>query len=92
VGHPPFAGKPVVILHADRGSSWALDSLREVLRTMSANVIAGASVSLALGTNRLEACGILAREDLRSGLQTSITVLFEVLSRESHGLRDATAP
>jgi NAD(P)H-dependent FMN reductase len=75
VSDPAFAGKPVVILHASRGSTWALDSLTEVLRTMSARIIESASVSLPLGSNQLDTEGILAREDLRQLLLHSIEAL-----------------
>ena len=75
VSDPAFAGKPVVILHASRGSTWALDSLTEVLRTMSARIIESASVSLPLGSNQLDTEAILAREDLRQLLLHSIEAL-----------------
>lgn len=75
VSFPPFAGKPVVVLHVARGSTWALDSLREVLRTMSAKLIEEASVSLPLGTNQMDETAILAREDLRELLKRSVETL-----------------
>jgi RNA polymerase sigma factor (sigma-70 family) len=75
VSHPPFAGKRVAILHASRDSRWALDSLREVLRTMAANILDEASVALPLGSNRLDENAILAREDLRALLGASMKAL-----------------
>jgi NAD(P)H-dependent FMN reductase len=72
VSDPAVAGKRVVILHAARGSTWALDSLREVLRTMSVQVIEPACVLLPLGTNRISATEILARENLRAVLSESL--------------------
>jgi NAD(P)H-dependent FMN reductase len=79
VSDPAFAGKPVVILHAARGSSWALDSLREVLRTMSAQVLEDASVTLPLGSNQMDESAILARDDLRSLLAKSVAALREAM-------------
>jgi NAD(P)H-dependent FMN reductase len=76
VSFPPFAGKPVIILHVARGSTWALDSLREVLRTMSARMIEEASVSLPLGTNQMDEAGILGRDDLRDLLERSVETLL----------------
>ena len=76
VSDPRFAGKPVVILHVARGSSWALDSLREVLRTMSARLIDNAQVLLPLSTNKVDADAILAREDLRKMLEESMRELI----------------
>jgi chromate reductase len=72
---PAFVGKPVVILQAARGSTWALNSLKEVLGTMSARIVEGASVLLPLGTNTLDEEAILAREDLCSLLTQSIGAL-----------------
>ncbi len=71
VSDPALVGRRVVILSADRGSTWAADSLREVLRTMSAEVDEGASVSLPLNTNSLDENQILARPDLRELLARS---------------------
>ncbi|MDB6066351.1 MAG: NADPH-dependent reductase [Pedosphaera sp.] len=75
VSDPAVVGKPVVILHASLESRWALDSLKEILRTMSARVIEAASVSLPLGSNRLDEEAILARADLRGLLLGSIESL-----------------
>jgi NAD(P)H-dependent FMN reductase len=83
VSYPPFAGKPVVILQAARGSTWALDSLREVLRTMSAQLIDAASVALPLGTNQVDEAAILARDDLRPQLARSLEALRTALGKPS---------
>jgi NAD(P)H-dependent FMN reductase len=82
VSDPTFPGKHVVILHASRGSTWALDSLREVLKTMSARFIEAASVSLPLGSNRLDDEAILVREDLRSALLRSVAALLAATKTE----------
>lgn len=76
VSDPAFPGKSVVILHVARGTTWALDSLREVLRTMSARLIEDASVSLSLGTNQIDAAAILARDELRAPLAGSVIALM----------------
>jgi NAD(P)H-dependent FMN reductase/GNAT superfamily N-acetyltransferase len=81
VSDPAFAEKPVVILHASRGSTWAVDSLREVLTTMSARIIGTAAASLPLGSNQVDEAAILAREDLRALLLGSIEVLMNELGR-----------
>jgi NAD(P)H-dependent FMN reductase len=75
VSDPAFAGKPVAILHVSRGSTWALDSLREVLRTMSAHIVENATASLPLGTNQVEPEAILARPELRRLLANSAAAL-----------------
>jgi NAD(P)H-dependent FMN reductase len=76
VSYPPFAGKRVAVLQAARGSTWAVDSLREILKTMSAVLLEDASVSLPLGTNQMDEVAILAREDLRELLERSIETLI----------------
>lgn len=75
VSDPAFAGKPVVILHASRGSTWALDSLKEVLTTMSAKILGTTSVSLPSGSNGLDETAILAHPDLRKLLLDGIRYL-----------------
>lgn len=79
VSYPAFFGKPVVILHAARGSNWALDSLREILRTMSATLIETASVPLPLGSNRVDDEAILGRPELRLVLLESLSELENFL-------------
>lgn len=88
VSDPAFAGKVVVILHAARGSSWALDSLREVLRTMSARILEDAAATLPLGSNQMDESAILAREDLRVLLARSVEALRAAMRNEAgEGLR-----
>jgi chromate reductase, NAD(P)H dehydrogenase (quinone) len=82
VSDPTFAGKWVVILHVARGSNWALDSLREVIKTMSASIIEDASVLLPLGSNQVDEEAILAREDLRTLLGDSIEALFAAINQK----------
>jgi NAD(P)H-dependent FMN reductase len=77
VSDPAFVGKRVVIFHVSRGSTWVLDSLREVLKMMSANIIEAASVSLPLGSNQIDEEGILMRDDLRAILLRSVDALLK---------------
>ena len=77
VSDPAFAGKAVAILHVSRGSSWALDSLKEVLKTMSAKIVEPASVFVPLGSNQMDENAILAREDIKIILSTSIDQLLD---------------
>ena len=89
VSFAPFAGKPVVILQAARGSTWAADSLREILKTMSAVLVEEASVSLPLGTNQMDEAGIVAREDLRVLIGQSIEKLLAAVGREGRRTPDS---
>ncbi len=77
VSDPAFAGKRVVILQAARGSDFAVQSLKEVLRTMSASILEEACVSLALGSNSLDDHQVLARADIRQQLELSGQKLIE---------------
>lgn len=79
VSDPAFAGKAVVLITAARGSSRAADSLREILRTMSARVIEPAGAALPLDTNRVDEDGILARDPLRAQLAASWAELGRAL-------------
>jgi NAD(P)H-dependent FMN reductase len=72
VSDPAFAQKRVVIIKAERGTDFATESLKEVLRTMSANIVEDACVSLSLATNSIGPEQILARQDLRSRLELSV--------------------
>lgn len=81
VSDPTFPGKPVVILSVERGSRWAYDSLCEILRTMSAVVLANASVFLPLGTNRVDSTSILANPECRVLLESSLRHLRSHLPR-----------
>jgi len=76
VSDPAFAGKRVIVIKADRGTDFATDSLQEVLRTMSANILEEACVGLALTTNSITTEQILARDDLRSRLEASVQRLI----------------
>lgn len=64
-----FTGKRVGVLQVDRGSSWAYDSLLEVLRTMSADVVEDACTLLPLSTNRVVVEDILGDPRLVECLQ-----------------------
>ena len=76
VSDPAFAGKAVAILHVSRGSTWALDSLKEVLKTMSARIVEPASVFVPLGSNQLDEPSLLSRDDISKILQDSINHLM----------------
>ncbi len=75
VSDPAIAGKPVAIVYAERGSRWAVDSLCEVLRTLSARIPEGAVVGLALGSNDTSEDAILGRPELRAGLVRCLDAL-----------------
>lgn len=83
VSEPSFPDKPVAVVHVERGSTFARDGLVEVLRTMSAELVPAASPSLRLGSNRVDAAGILARPELRAPLERALTELVAFLHSRS---------
>lgn len=93
VSEPGFPGKPVTILHVDRGTRYAFETLIEVLRTMSAEVVPAAVASLSLGTNRIDAAQILSRADLRKEIERAITVFVAHLrNKASKGKSKPASP
>lgn len=76
-----FVGKLVVIVTVDRGSTWAVDSLHETLRTMSAEVLRDASLRLRLGTNDVSSEGLLRRPEIAGALGDSARQLLAACRR-----------
>ena len=76
VSDSTFLGKPVIILGISRESTWALESLKEILRTMSSRVIETASCTVSLGSNQASRETILLRQDVCNLLETSINALM----------------
>lgn len=83
VSDPAFAGKPVVIIAVDRGSTWAIDSLREILHTMSAVLVADASVALRLASNTVDADQILSRPEWVGQLRQSVSALLAAVAERT---------
>ncbi len=71
VGDPRFHGKKVAILHANPASQFALSELREVLTTMSAQILDPACVVVNLGSNKTSVDQILQNEEIRTSLSRS---------------------
>ena len=84
VSDPAFVGKAIVILHISRGSTWALESLKEVLTTMSAEIIESAFVSINLGSNQVNEDAILAKVNFFQLLQNSLHNLTAARRCEKH--------
>lgn len=83
VGDPRFYQKPVVILHANSNSTFALESLKEVLSTMSATLIEKASTTLSISDNRITSSQILANSAWREALEKSVQVATNLINLES---------
>ena len=72
VGSSEFPGKPVALINASPRAGDADSSLRLILRTMSARLVADASISLPLFGRNLDAAAIAADETLSAKLRTAL--------------------
>jgi chromate reductase len=81
VGDPRFHLKSVVILRTGLGSTFANESLREVLSTMSAQLIESASMIVPLPGNRISMEEIVSNPEIRAMLLKSFSAM------EDHEIR-----
>jgi NAD(P)H-dependent FMN reductase len=79
VGSGELVGKPIALLNASPRSIHAQASLRETLITMDARLIAEASVTVPLPTNRIDESGIMADPELSLPLRKAIDVFIEAI-------------
>jgi chromate reductase, NAD(P)H dehydrogenase (quinone) len=75
VSMPTFPGKPVALLNTSPRAYIAQDALREVLHTMSAQLVPEASVAVPLQGSRLNFEAILARPQLMATLRACAQAL-----------------
>jgi chromate reductase, NAD(P)H dehydrogenase (quinone) len=68
-------GRPVALFNASPTATFATAALVEILTTMSARVIAGASVTLPLGAKRLDAEGMAADPGIAAALRAGLAAL-----------------
>lgn len=76
VSDPRFPGKPVALISARHGTTYALDSLRETLTVMSAIVVDAACVTLPLTSNQLDSAALLARPDIHAALNACLEAIL----------------
>jgi chromate reductase len=81
VGSGELVDKPVALLHASR-SPWALGSLRETLTVMSARLVAG-SITVALGSNRIDVAGVLADPALAGSIGAALAAFADAITDAS---------
>jgi NAD(P)H-dependent FMN reductase len=75
VSGPEIIHKPIVLLNASPRSTHAQASLAETLRTMSAELVAGASIDLPIDGRRLEAREVAADPALAARLRSGLEAL-----------------
>lgn len=67
-----LVGKPVALLNASPRATYADASLRETLTTMDARIVAEASLTVPLPTNKIDEVGIVADSEISSVLHTAL--------------------
>lgn len=77
VSYEPFVGKPVAIWNAAPRAQHADAQLRETLRTMSANIIEAASVTMPLAGKNQDEDGMLAQAELVAVMQGALGALVD---------------
>ena len=75
VSGPEIVHKPIGLLNASPRSTHAQASLAETLRTMSASVVAEASVELPLNGRALDAAAIAAAPDVADRIRAAMAAL-----------------
>jgi NAD(P)H-dependent FMN reductase len=75
VSGPEMVHKPVGLINASPRSTYAQASLSETLRTMSAALVPGACVELAVSGRDIDAAGIAADETLARVLRSAVEAL-----------------
>lgn len=81
VGDPNFYKKKAIILHGNSASKFALTQLKEVLTTMSAQVLDQACVAVDLGSNKVCVDQILQNDEIKRSLTRSAIQLIEEFNK-----------
>lgn len=84
-----IVAKPIGVLNASPRSTHAHDSLIEVVRTLCADVVAGASVPVPLAGRHATAASILANPELVLVVRGALAALGEAAEGRASALLDA---
>jgi len=84
-----IVAKPIGVLNASPRSRHAHDSLIEVVRTLCANVVAGACIPVPLAGRHVDATSILANPELVLVVQGALAALVEAAEGRTSALLDA---
>jgi chromate reductase, NAD(P)H dehydrogenase (quinone) len=82
VGSVEFPNKPVALLWAEGRGEHAQASLREILRTMSARLVADASIAVPLYGRASTADAVLAGATARAALTQAMAAFVSAIQRE----------
>ena len=90
VSGPEFVDKPVVLLSASTRSTYAYDTLRTTITTMSGRLIENASITLPLLGRNYDAAAIVADVELARSLRAALEVFQNAIDqRSAEGARNA---
>ena len=84
VSYEGFVNKPIALVNASPRARHAFDALHEVLRTMSANVLSEASVTLPLLGFCVTEQAMLASVEVSQSIRRSLAALTSALMEEGH--------
>ena len=76
-----FPDMPIMLINTSPRAHHAQDSLREVLTTMSGNIIEKASVSIPLLGSDLDSSGILGNKEISASLQEGISIFCKEIEK-----------
>lgn len=77
-----FPGKPIMLINTSPRASHAIQALREVLITMSVNIIETACRSIPLLGSGLDKDGILADREIASALKSGVDEFYRQISEQ----------
>lgn len=72
---------PVMLINTSPRASHALEALREILRTMSGNIIENSYVSIPLLGSKLDAEGIVADPHMTARLKSGLAIFLDAIKR-----------
>jgi chromate reductase, NAD(P)H dehydrogenase (quinone) len=84
VSYEGFVDKPIALVNASPRARLAFDALHEVLRTMSANILSQASVTLPLLGSCVTEEAMLASGEVSESIGRSLAALTSALLDEGH--------
>lgn len=79
VGTEVFVDKPVALFNASPRATLAQTALTETVRVMSADIVAQASISVALLGKNLDQAGIVGHAEIAGALRTAIQVFVRAI-------------
>ena len=85
VSGPEIVHKPIAVLSASSRSNYAHEQLVETLRTMSATIVAGASVAIPVSGRHLDADAIAADVGLTRLLHSALAAMAEAATTYRRG-------